>query len=102
MTRTDATAHIVEAMRARDIGFAEIAAKLNRPKVWVTAALLGQHPLEPADADAVVSLLGLSDSMAGSLTQVPTRGALPEPVPTDPTIYRFYEILQVYGRRSRR
>lgn len=97
MTRTEATAHIVEAMRVRDIGFAEIAGKLSRPKVWTTAALLGQHPMEQADAEAVVTLLGLSDSVVGALTQIPTRGALEDAVPTDPTMYRFYEVLQVYG-----
>jgi cyanate lyase len=97
VTRIETTAHVVEAMRVRDIGFAEIAGKLSRPKVWTTAALLGQHPLQPGDAEAVGTLLGLPESVINSLTEIPTRGALEEPVPTDPTIYRLYEVLQVYG-----
>jgi cyanate lyase len=97
LTREQTTQEIVEAMAARDITFGEVAGKLNRPKVWTAAALLGQHPFEERDADAVVELLGLSNGAASVLRMVPTRGALEDPVPTDPTIYRLYEVLQVYG-----
>jgi cyanate lyase len=97
VTRQETTQQIVQAMTAREIGFGEIAGKLNRPKVWTAAALLGQHPLESRDAEAVVELLGLPDSATATLAAVPTRGALDNPVPTDPTMYRLYEVLQVYG-----
>ena len=97
LTREQTTQQIIEAMAARDITFGEVAGKLNRPKVWTAAALLGQHPFEPRDADAVVDLLGLGDGTAKILAVAPTRGALEQAVPTDPTIYRLYEVLQVYG-----
>jgi len=97
MTRVEITEQIVESMRARDIGFAEIAGKLNRPKVWTTAALLGQHPFEQSDAEAVADLLGLQHAAVAHLTAIPNRGALGEVPPPDPTIYRLYEVLQVYG-----
>jgi len=84
-------------MRAREIGFAEIAAKLNRPKVWTAAALLGQHPFEKGDAAAVVELLGLPAAAAAPLAATPVRGGVAETPPTDPTMYRLYEVLEVYG-----
>ncbi len=65
--------------------------------VWTTAALLGQHPI-PADLGAVVvDLLDLDPSAVPVLAAVPMRGGLATAVPTDPTIYRFYEALSVYG-----
>lgn len=97
MTREQTTQQIVDSMAARDITFGDVAGKLNRPKVWTAAALLGQHPFEPRDAEAVVELLGLDSGAARVLSAVPTRGALDRSVPTDPTIYRLYEVLQVYG-----
>jgi cyanate lyase len=50
-----------------------------------------------AEAEAATSLLDLDDGVRQALELQPTRGALDSPVPTDPTIYRFYEVLQVYG-----
>lgn len=97
MTREQTTQQIIEAMAAGNITFSEVAGKLDRPRVWTAAALLGQHPFEPHDAGVVVDLLGLDEEAVAVLTAVPTRGGLEQAVPTDPTIYRFYEVLQVYG-----
>ena len=69
----------------------------NEPVVWTTSALLGQHPIPPELARTLVDMLGLDDSVVPVLAAVPMRGGLPTAVPTDPTIYRFYEVLQVYG-----
>lgn len=65
--------------------------------MWTTAALLGQHPIPPDEARTLVHLLDLPEECIALLGAVPMRGALPTAVPTDPTIYRFYEVLQVYG-----
>ena len=48
-------------------------------------------------ADRAARALGLGEDVRDALEAQPTRGALAAPVPTDPTIYRFYEIVQVYG-----
>ncbi|ESV57825.1 cyanate hydratase [Mycobacteroides abscessus MAB_082312_2258] len=57
----------------------------------------GPAPAAPQAADTVAGLLGLGDDAALLLQTIPTRGSIPAGVPTDPTIYRFYEMLQVYG-----
>lgn len=46
---------------------------------------------------AVVSLFGLPEEALPWLMRVPCKGALPGAVPTDPLIYRFYELVSVYG-----
>src|SRR5205085_11360950 len=66
-------------------------------RVWLTAALLGQHPLSEEQARAVRSALDLPEEASALLQEIPTRGSFPTLPPTDPTIYRIYEVLQVYG-----
>lgn len=64
--------------------------------MWTVAALLGQHPLSSADAATVASLLGLDDEAVAVLQMMPYRGS-DDTMAKDPTIYRFYEALVVYG-----
>jgi cyanate lyase len=97
MTRQDASDAVQAAMRARGLPFAALASELDRPLVWVAAAVLGQHPFSDADALKLVELLDLQPELAALLAEVPIRGGLESPVPVDPTIYRLYEVIQVYG-----
>jgi cyanate lyase len=97
MIREEATDLILEAKREKDLSFEAIANKVGRPKVWTTAALLGQHPMSEEEAQTVVNLLGLDAGVARALQEIPMRGSLDSDVPTDPTIYRIHEITQVYG-----
>jgi len=97
MTRDDITAAIVAARLARQLTWQSLADAIGKPVVWSTAALLGQHPLARDDAETIVDLLGLPAEATNVLASVPYRGGLPTAVPTDPTIYRMYEALQVYG-----
>ncbi|OIK29610.1 cyanase [Streptomyces malaysiense] len=87
----------VEAKTRRDLSWRQIADASGLSVAFTTAAVLGQHALPEDAAEAVVELLGLDDDAALLLTTVPTRGSIPGAVPTDPTIYRFHEMLQVYG-----
>ena len=97
MTREEATELILEAKDEKGLTFEAIAAQIGRHKVWTTAALFGQHPMNAEEADAVVELLDFDDEVAGALQRFPMRGSLETDVPTDPTIYRIHEITQVYG-----
>ena len=97
MTRDEVTTEIVAARLERGLSWQSLADAVHRPVVWMTAALLGQHPLTDGDARTVVELLGLPIESVPVLTAVPYRAATPSMPPTDPTIYRFYEALGVYG-----
>ncbi|MCK8678896.1 MULTISPECIES: cyanase [Streptomyces] len=87
----------VDAKIRKDLTWQQVADAAGLSVAFVTAAVLGQHPLPEASAQAVTELLGLDADDALTLQTIPTRGSIPDRVPTDPTIYRFYEMLQVYG-----
>jgi cyanate lyase len=97
ISRTTATERIVAAREAAGLSWHAIAEHIGRHPVWTTSALLGQQRMDAAEADAVVELLGLDVDVSAALQQQPSKGSLDPTVPTDPLIYRFYEIVQVYG-----
>lgn len=97
MTREQLTEQIVLARLAKGLTWEDLAAAVGKPLVWTTAALLGQHPIPPDVGAVLADKLGLDAAAVPVLAAVPMRGGLPTAVPTDPTIYRFYEVLQVYG-----
>jgi cyanate lyase len=88
---------ILLAKARKDLSFAQITEGTGLSEAFVTAALLGQHPLPANAAQAVADTLGLDADAVALLQTIPLRGSLGNGVPTDPTIYRFYEMLQVYG-----
>jgi cyanate lyase len=97
MKRDDLTEKIRDTKRMKGMSWEDIARKIGGSSpILITAALLGQMKLTPAQADRAQELFHLSDAEATMLTEVPYRGSLPS-VPTDPLIYRFYELVQVYG-----
>lgn len=97
MTRTEVTDLILAAKRKKGLKWADIAGKVGQSKEWTTAALLGQMTLDKKQAAAVGKLLGLPVEAVEQLQIVPYKGSLPSAVPTDPLIYRFYELIMVYG-----
>jgi cyanate lyase len=97
MDRHDVTAQILAAKRRKGLSFTQIAEHVGADRVWLTAALLGQHPLGEAHAVAVADLLELARESSAVLAEIPTRGSFGALPPADPTIYRLYEVLQVYG-----
>jgi cyanate lyase len=97
MSREQVTEKIVAAKVKKGLKWSEVAAKVGMSKEWVTAACLGQMTLSAEQARSVGALFDLNADEQKWLTVVPYRGSLPTAVPTDPTIYRFYELIQVYG-----
>jgi cyanate lyase len=88
---------IIDAKARKNLTFAELTEGTGLSLAYVTAALLGQHAL-PADAAKVVGKhLDLDADAVRLLQTIPVRGSIPGGVPTDPTIYRFYEMVQIYG-----
>ncbi len=95
--REQLSEEILAAKRSRGLSWADLARALDAPVEWTVAALLGQFPLSETQARAAIDALGLAEDAAPELTASPMRGALESAVPTDPTIYRLYEVVQVYG-----
>ncbi|MFF0425785.1 cyanase [Streptomyces sp. NPDC004520] len=87
----------VDAKIRKGLSWQQIADAAGLSVAFTTAAVLGQHALPEESAKAVAELLGLDEDAVRLLRTIPTRGSLDGTVPTDPTIYRFYEMLQVYG-----
>lgn len=97
MTRTEVTELIVARKIAKNIKWETIAQAVGQSKEWTTAALLGQMTLTAEQAQAAGKLLDLPEEAILQLQVVPYKGSLPTAVPTDPLIYRFYELINVYG-----
>ena len=97
MRRDELTEQIIAERLARGLTWHQLAQAIDRPVAWTVAALLGQHPIASEQATVLAEVLGLGPDAVPVLGAVPMRGGLPAAVPTDPTIYRFYEVLQVYG-----
>ena len=97
MNRDVVTQKIVAAKVKDGLKWADIAKTIGQSKEWVTAACLGQMTFTKEQAEAAGKLFHLTDEEMAWLQIVPYKGSLPSAVPTDPLIYRWYEIVSVYG-----
>ena len=97
MQRSDVTDLIAFRRLKKGIKWSEVAKKVGQSKEWTTAACLGQMQMTPKQAETVGKLFDLPDEAVMLLQTVPYKGSLPTAVPTDPLIYRFYELVNVYG-----
>ena len=88
---------LLAAKQYLNLSFEEIANQLGASKEWVAAVMLGQASMNKEDATKLVRLLCVEPYVAEILQQPPMRGSLDRKIPVDPLIYRFYEIMQVYG-----
>jgi cyanate lyase len=93
----DVTEKIITAKVSKGIKWADVATSVGLSKEWVTAACLGQMTLTAQQAATVGEIFGLTAEEQKWLQVVPYKGSLPTAVPTDPLIYRFYELVSVYG-----
>ncbi|MGM8365975.1 cyanase [Virgibacillus sp. W0181] len=97
VTKEEATETILLAKKDKGLSFDEIAVSINRHPVWTATAIMGQASMDQEEADKLVDILGLDPSISSSLQEIPHKGSLDETIPVDPLIYRFYEVMQVYG-----
>jgi cyanate lyase len=96
-SRLDVTEKIIATRVAKGLKWADVAAKVGLSKEWVTAACLGQMTLNEEQSATIAELFGLTPEEKRWLMVVPYKGSLPTSVPTDPLIYRFHELVSVYG-----
>jgi cyanate lyase len=97
MNRNDVTEKIIAAKVSRGLTWDEVARKVGRSKEWTTALCLGQMTANAEQAVTLGELFGLTAEEQKWLQVVPHKGSLATAVPTDPLIYRWYEIVSVYG-----
>lgn len=96
LEKIDVTEMIFEKKRAGGISWEAIAKEIGISEVFATSACLGMNSLSEAQAEKLVAFLGLPSEAAVVLAEFPTK-YFSQKVPTDPCIYRFYEIVGVYG-----
>ena len=97
MSRLNVTEKIITTRISRGLKWSDVADKVGLSKEWVTAACLGQMALNSEQAAVVGDIFGLTVDERQWLTVPPYRGSLPSSVPTDPLVYRFHELVSVYG-----
>ena len=97
MNRNDVTELIIAAKVNKGIKWADVAGKIGLSKEWVTAGCLGQMTFSAEQAKILGETFDLPAEAVKLLQVVPYKGSLPTAVPTDPLIYRWYEIVSVYG-----
>jgi cyanate lyase len=97
MNRMEVTEKIISAKVSKGIKWDDVAKKVGLSKEWVTAACLGQMTLDAAQATTLGEIFDLNAEEQKWLQVVPYKGSLPTAVPTDPLIYRWYELVSVYG-----
>ncbi|MCQ8181220.1 cyanase [Methylomonas sp. SURF-1] len=97
MNRNEVTELVVAQKLRKQLTWPQLAEAIGMSKEWTTAALLGQMTLNAAQASTIGELLDLPAEAVEQLQVVPYKGSLPSAVPTDPLIYRFYELVNVYG-----
>src|ERR1700730_1796068 len=98
MTRDELTRKVLSIKRVKGLSWKTVVAEIGGGSaVYLTAALMGQMKLRPEQAERAAKLFELGGDEKLLLQEIPHRGSSPTVVPTDPLIYRFYELVQVYG-----
>jgi len=97
MNRMDVVELIIAARIRKGLKWSDVAARVGQSKEWVTAGCLGQMTFDARQAAILGELFELPPEAVQLLQVVPYKGSLPSAIPTDPLIYRFYELVNVYG-----
>ncbi len=97
MAVSEVTTKLLAAKKAAGLSFADLEAKVGCDEVWIASVVYRQASASPEEAKKIVEAIGADESLIEPLTECPVKGSLEPVIPTDPLIYRFYEIMQVYG-----
>ena len=91
------TESLMVAKKAKGLSFADLESAMGLDEVWIASLFYGQATASKEEAEKLAGLLSLDSATTAALQEFPVKGSLDPVVPTDPLIYRFYEIMQVYG-----
>ena len=97
MSLPSLTKLLLKAKKEKKLSFEDLGRLLNRDEVWVASLFYGQATASEEESSSLIAALGLSLDLKDELSTPPVKGCLDPVIPTDPLIYRFYEIMQVYG-----
>jgi len=97
MAIPEITEKLLEAKKAKGITFSDLEQIVGRDEVWIASVIYRQASADLEEAKKIVEALGLGSEEAEALMECPVKGSLDPVIPTDPLIYRFYEVMQVYG-----
>ena len=97
MAVSEITQKLLDAKKAKGVSYAELEKVVGQDEVWIASVIFRQASADDDQAAKLVEALGLSAEMAEPLTVPPLKGGLDPVIPTDPLIYRLYEIMQVVG-----
>ncbi len=87
---------IIAAKESKQLTWQAIADAIEMSAVWTTSACLGMNSMPKEKAEALCAVLELDADVCAALQKYPTK-VWEQTVPTDPLVYRFYEIMGVYG-----
>ena len=96
------TAALMAAKKAKGMSFADLEAAMGLDEVWIASLFYGQATASKEEAEKLAELLSLDPAIIAALQEFPTKGSLDPVIPTDPLIYRFYEICLLYTSPSPR
>ena len=91
------TESLMVAKKAKGLSFADLESAMGLDEVWIASLFYGQATASKEEAEKLAGLLSLDSATMAALQEFPVKGSLDPVIPTDPLIYRFYEIMQVYG-----
>ena len=91
------TESLMVAKKAKGLSFADLESAMGLDEVWIASLFYGQATASKEEAEKLAGLLSLDSATTSALQEFPVKGSLDPVIPTDPLIYRFYEIMQVYG-----
>jgi cyanate lyase len=98
MTKQEMTATILAAKKKAGVSFAALAERVGGHELWLASCCYGENSLPEPFASKLCAALSLPEAVKAAMVEFPVKGqSLGQTVPTDPLIYRFYEIMQVYG-----
>jgi len=96
MKKIEMTEEILAAKKSSGLSWEEIAEKVSLGSVFITSACLGMNSLKKEAAEKLCEVLGLNAEIAEALQAFPTK-TWDQTIPTDPLVYRLYEVVGVYG-----
>ena len=102
MTKEEMSAAILSAKKAKGVSWASLSSSVGMSEMWIASCCYGENSMTQETAKKLCNALDLGADVEGALLEYPTKGnSLGKAIPTDPLIYRFYEIMQVYGASAK-